>query len=275
MQCVSPISIARPGGQGAKDRVTVPCGRCYACLINRREDWTIRLLEEFKVHDYSYFITLTYAEENLTLGSQGNGTLVKADIQKFWKRLRNQVEGKVRYYVVGEYGTHTKRPHYHAIVFAYFPLSSVVVDKAWSLGGVLVTLLNGRRIAYTCKYHVNRGDYPSGCLPPFSLMSRRPGIGQSYVDRMDSWHHGDIDRSYYQLYEFKKKLPRYFKNRLYSADQRKKIGEVFQDRDLYSVDRIREYQRTHPGSSYFKYVLDSVAQRQSLFRDKSNLNDKL
>lgn len=59
------------------------------------------------------------------------GVLSKSDVQKFFKRLRRYIEydkerllsdlpseeRKFRYYVCGEYGPTTLRPHYHGIIF--------------------------------------------------------------------------------------------------------------------------------------------------------------
>ena len=78
----------------------------------------------------SIFLTLTYNDEHLPI----HGSLVKEDIQKFFKRLWWKIDTeKLRYYVVGEYGTTCpyheiencpkcgplQRPHYHAIVFGW------------------------------------------------------------------------------------------------------------------------------------------------------------
>ena len=78
----------------------------------------------------SIFLTLTYDNEHLPMF----GTLVKQDIQNFFKRLWWKVSTeKLRYYVVGEYGAQCpyheivdcpqcgslQRPHYHAIVFGW------------------------------------------------------------------------------------------------------------------------------------------------------------
>ena len=95
------------------DRIVIPCGHCSFCLKNRRDEWTIRLLEEFKDSLECIFLTLTYSDESVHY----DGNVHKEHIQKFWKRLRKRLGSRqIRYYAVGEYGTKTFRPHYHAIV---------------------------------------------------------------------------------------------------------------------------------------------------------------
>ena len=62
------------------------------------------------------FSLYTYSDDHLP----DNGSLVVADLQKFFKRLRKQYAKrntciKLRYYAC-EYGDRHGRPHYHAIV---------------------------------------------------------------------------------------------------------------------------------------------------------------
>ena len=88
----------------------VPCGKCIACLHNKRSDWQFRLRQEHKASKSSMFVTLTYRRKFLPEG----GSLSKRDLQLFLKRLRKKDESvKIRYYAVGEYGSQRKRAHYH------------------------------------------------------------------------------------------------------------------------------------------------------------------
>lgn len=64
-------------------------------------------------HPKSSFLTLTYDDENIPDG----GNLRPRDLQLFWKRLRNRIPEKIRYFACGEYGEKSLRPHYHAIVY--------------------------------------------------------------------------------------------------------------------------------------------------------------
>lgn len=109
MKCLAPITI--------RDR-QFNCGRCINCRVNYTSMWALRLLYELSEHNGASFITLTYSDENRP------GQLVKKDLQDFWKRLRRNLDSelhefapKIRYYACGEYGSRTKREHYHAIVF--------------------------------------------------------------------------------------------------------------------------------------------------------------
>lgn len=68
-------------------------------------------MHEAQLHQHNSFITLTYDDKHLP----ENNSLRYTDYQKFMKRLRKQFN--VRYYMCGEYGEETYRPHYHACLF--------------------------------------------------------------------------------------------------------------------------------------------------------------
>lgn len=80
--------------------VMIPCGKCEGCLIDKSNSWSTRCMLEAKNWPKNCFITLTYNNKNLPK----NRTLVKKDLQNFWKRLRKTQEGPIRYLACGEYG---------------------------------------------------------------------------------------------------------------------------------------------------------------------------
>ena len=75
------------------------------------------MTEEAKLHKENCFITLTYNNNNLPKYK----SLVKKELQDFFKRLRKKYGEGIRYYACGEYGPKGKRPHYHAIIFGWKP----------------------------------------------------------------------------------------------------------------------------------------------------------
>lgn len=100
------------------EEMSVPCGKCIGCRLERSRKWAMRCVYEAKNHKENCFLTLTYSPENLPEG----GTLVKRDLQLFFKRLRKAFPGvKIRYFACGEYGEQFARPHYHVILFGLSP----------------------------------------------------------------------------------------------------------------------------------------------------------
>lgn len=134
VQCVKPIRIKHGKFQSAikhTEGMLVPCGKCIACRIQKRKEWSLRMLHEKEFWDESIFITLTYDDNNLPV----NNSLVKSDLQKFIKRLRKAIYPRnIKYFACGEYGSNTNRPHYHAIIFGLSlqPEDKQHVIDAWS-----------------------------------------------------------------------------------------------------------------------------------------------
>lgn len=189
----------RPFMQGIQPR---KCGQCNPCRINRRREWTHRLMLESKSHADSSFLTLTYAQEKLPAG----GTLVPKHPQDFLKRLRSSLPYKIRYYLVGEYGDQTARPHYHLALFGYptctysrsryrlYKNCCTNCDRIrdhWTHGHVdlgTLTTESAQYIAgYVTKKLTNKNDPQTqkvlnGRHPEFARMSLKPGIGALSVD---------------------------------------------------------------------------------------------
>lgn len=108
---------------------TVPCGKCVSCQRSKQLEYAIRGYYEYKecVDDggFVYWDTLTY-NDNYLPSFLGFPCFSKDDIQKYFKRLRRQLDFKfnipssaLRYFLTCEYGSQHKRPHYHVIFFVH------------------------------------------------------------------------------------------------------------------------------------------------------------
>lgn len=157
-----------------------PCGQCMPCRLNRRRLWTHRLLLEQRCHEFSSFVTLTYDDKHIPL----DGSLDPSHTEKWLKRLRKALgpTRPLRYYLVGEYGDETFRPHYHPALFGVSSLESDLVAETWGMGGVFVGDLTQQSAAYVAGYCTKKmtshaDPRLNGRHPEFARMSRRPGIG--------------------------------------------------------------------------------------------------
>jgi hypothetical protein len=230
MKCPTPISIrdksdANPKNHASK-RLTVPCGKCGNCRRARRNQWAFRLQQELKDSENAYFITLTYSDEELPEyidydTGEIKSNLVKEDLQKFIKRLREKQyrqtkERKFRYYAVGEYGTETDRAHYHLIGFNINRSIVNRLDNIWGHGHVHVGTVTEGSILYVAKYHVNRdmNADENGRQKEFATMSKRPAIGHGYITRNQNWHKDNMN-SYIIQNGYKKAMPRYYKDKIF------------------------------------------------------------
>lgn len=190
-------------------RLTVPCGQCIGCRLERSRQWAVRCMHEAALHDKNCFVTLTYDEEHIP----PHGSLVKADLQKFFKRLRKHYpEDKIRYFAAGEYGDGS-RPHYHMCLFGFdFPdkarwstrngnpvfRSEKLETKVWKFGYSEIGGVSFESAAYVAKYIHKKVkgslakqvyaevDEETGEMVElereFGVMSRRPGIGRRWIE---------------------------------------------------------------------------------------------
>lgn len=175
------------------------------CRFNRRRTWTHRLMLETLEHEgQCCFVTLTYAPN----GEGGPFHLAPKDTQRWLKRFRKahyiRHGARVRYYLVGEYGDVTQRPHYHAALFGVAPctggpvISGVCrcvtcsdVRETWGFGHIHVAELNIKTAQYLCGYvtkKMTHRDDPRlyGREPEFARMSnggrtRTGGIGAAVM----------------------------------------------------------------------------------------------
>lgn len=234
--CIAPFYVDNPAYplRSNSRQIPAPCGKCPPCLARRTSAWSFRLVQHDKIASSSYFITLTYSNENVTMSKRGFMTLVKRDWQLFVKRLRKAQlltndNRKIRYYAVGEYGTSTWRPHFHAIIY---DVNAELIERAWGLGIIDIQPVNGATVGYTCKY-INKGKLipvhaNDDRQPEFSLMSK--GLGKNYLtDDMIKYHRDDITRLYCTVEGGKKiAMPRYYKNKIYTETERQKQQQLYE-----------------------------------------------
>lgn len=204
--------IDRSGGR----EVTLPCGRCVGCVKDHQQSWSLRLNAEFATHNpmQCWFVTLTQDDEHCP----EDFGLCYSDVQRFFDRVRKRA--KFRYFVAGEYGERSGRPHYHVLFFGldlpdarsqfetsqgHEVFASPFLTAAWGRGLVDVRRMGAENIEYTSQYvlkgaklrrdggkFVKNVDSETGEVfkvpAPFVQMSRRPGIGRRWIERF----HADV-----------------------------------------------------------------------------------
>lgn len=232
------------------------------------------------------FVTLTYDAAHVPVSDNGFMTLDVKDVQDFFKRLRRKYPKnypKIRYYVAGEYGTENKRPHYHIILFNADALN---VDASWkfpsrngrkisvdrldkssrvpsSAGYIHYGDVSGASVGYTLKYICKPRIIPIHArddrVPEFALMSK--GIGNNYItEAMSKWHKSAIvDRMYVAIEDGKKiAMPRYYKNKIYTEQERKIIGWNAIEKNMEKDAKIYDEKVAKYGEyNYLRMVIES------------------
>lgn len=255
--------------------IGVPCGKCLFCLQNRRNDWTARLMQEYKVSSSAHFVTLTYHPKYLP-----DRGVTKRHLQLFIKRLRKESQNRLRYYAVGEYGSRTGRAHYHLILFNLEDPEFIRgvwrhPDTKQELGIVHIGKVTEASCAYVTKYVIQRHDHSDKSLnPPFCLMSRGYGLGAHYLtDKMVQWHRCD-DRNYMMDCAIKKRLPRFYKEKIWPSSEwsnwkwrREQVGEKsflagqLAEKENIRLLRIAGYDSSDKIAKVRKEMRDAVESR--------------
>lgn len=229
--------------EGLKDRpVSVPCGRCTGCLLERARQWAVRCQHESTFHDSNVFATLTYDDDHLPPG----GSLDPRHMVLFLKRLRKAL-GPFRFFQCGEYGGETHRPHHHALLFGCsFPDSrklhgnsdlfrSPQLDQLWGHGSCTLGAVTFESANYVARYTLKKlGASEQGNLhPAYLTMSRRPGIGSDFIAA-----HGRrvAIRDYLIVNGHQSGVPRFYRDRLSKSHPALSIEAGFRRRGRASVD---------------------------------------
>jgi hypothetical protein len=266
-----------------------PCGKCPACVRRRVSGWAFRLNKQSEQSNSAHFVTLTYNDEHIKKTKNGFETLVKKDVQDFFKRLRKLTNQKISYYAVGEYGDTGERPHYHIILFNANPK---IVENAWklndiTLGNVHFGDVGDASVGYTLKYISKDKKIPQfngdDRQKEFALMSK--GLGAGYLtENMVKWHtKGNIENKVYLPLKDGKKaaMPRYYKDKLYDKGQKFRIGVFMRAESQKHVDELQDkygdlyyYKQAEETANDFRRMAKKSKERQKPFK-KQALKQKL
>lgn len=193
---------------------------------------------ESKMHESNSFVTFTYSDEYLP----PDGSLNYRHFQLFLKRLRAKLwkakRPPFRFFVVGEYGDSFGRPHFHALLFGYWPpdaepangmrsrhplWKSAELSSCWGQGYVSVGAVTPETARYCAAYVLKRFTGPGAAehyervhpvtgeiiqlTPEFARMSLRPGIGATWFEK---YHPEVYVHDGVHLADKKVRIPKYF-----------------------------------------------------------------
>lgn len=272
----------------SKGRMDLPCGHCLGCTLATAKGWALRCSQEQHDHFATSFATLTLDDNNVT------PSLDKQHVQLWLKRLRHKLDSgntlvkrirqhgpvaakPIRYFLSGEYGETTERPHYHAILFGvHADTDRPTIQETWGLGFTQLEPINTARICYTAGYvqkklnnqvptwvtphrkvreHVDQDgvvtysrdtyytytDYYGQIRewqPPYRDMSRNPGIGETAKYKYkDSWRLNAV------LNGTRMKVPRYY----HEAWEKTATPEQLERR----LDEIYELSKQQPAKNEY------------------------
>ena len=272
MPCYSPLTAYQCGNgevifsehksNDVRRTLTLPCGQCIGCKLERARQWAVRCTHEATLHENNCFVTLTYDDEHLPY----RGQLQHSDFQKFMKRLRKHTgPDRVRFYMGGEYGSQNWRPHYHACLFGidwqdkrvysetkqgHTLYESDTLTRLWGMGlctSGAITFDSAGYIARYCtskitgdmaenwyKRRDDEGEYQ--LTPEYSKMSLKPGIGAGWLDKYTS----DVYTHDYVIINGKETKPPKYYDKLLDRTNPDRYEELKGERELRALENWQD-----------------------------------
>jgi len=249
----------------AKDQrvlfVPIGCGMCMECLKKKANQWKVRLSEDIKRNEGAKFITLTFSNESYAklvdavLSKKGDmegyaldNAVAKIGVRRFLERWRKKYKKSIRHWLITELGHQgTENIHLHGLLWTN---DLQEVEKIWGYGwiwkgkrkgGKLVNYVSTKTINYITKY-VTKVDLIHKYYKPIILTS--PGIGKGYTKghnaKLNKYKKGgDTKETYTHNNGFQTSLPIYYRNKLYTEEEREQLWLEKLDKQQRWVNGIK------------------------------------
>lgn len=209
--------------------VPVGCGKCIECMKQKSRAWNVRLHEEIKENKTGKFVTLTFSNESIaelnkecgSTGYERDNEIATLATRRYLERWRKKYKKSLRHWLVTELGHNgTENIHLHGIVFSNEKKDIVDI---WKYGYVYMgEYVNAKTVNYITKY-ITKIDKDHKYYKPKVLTSA--GIGKGYINKLNIRNNqynatGKTNESYKNKQGIKMNLPIYYRNKIYSEDER-------------------------------------------------------
>lgn len=291
MACANPFQIINkyynpslPGSIHQNKYITVPCGWCLNCRVDKRNFLEDCCNYEFNNFGCGAFVTFTYDDNHIPMVTSPidfkiRPTLRRDDVKKFLYRLRSKIRysgintklcnPKFKMLYVGEYGDEFQRPHYH---FLFFGLDFMACEKlfydSWQLGLIDSLPIKDGCFRYVLKYLDKQlhGDYKkqiyddNNVESPFSYHSINFGKGL-FTKQIDYIEKNNYS---YKVGAFARPLPNYYKKQLlgFSHKQYSKLADMAKNYNVKKDDINGVY-------GWKKETLDKLSLQKAKIREKN------
>lgn len=246
---VPPLPIVKRNGVWIPDTrklmVPVGCQKCMECMKQRANGWRVRMLNEVTEKKNGVMVTLTFSTESLKEilsqinekdGYAKDNQICTKAIRLFTERWRKKYGKTIRHWMVTELGGgRWEHVHMHGVMFTD---NKENIEKIWGYGDVhLGTYCNERTINYIVKY-IHKQDEKHSQYTPIVLASK--GLGKNYLKsdaaKENKFKANGETKDWYRLNNgYKTSLPIYYRNYLYTEEQREKLWEQKLDKNVRYV----------------------------------------
>ena len=224
-----------------KRYITADCGYCWQCRKKKANDWKVRLNEEIRTNKDAYFVTLTFDDESYNklktkYKLKDENQIATKAIRLVLENIRKKTKKYARHWFITEKGhENTKRLHLHGIVWD--KETTRTLCEKWTYGIKFVgTFVNERTMGYIVKY-MNKEDTENKYFIGKVICSK--GIGKNYIEREDAKNNIYKGEKTNTTYRYRNgsimQLPKYYKNKIYTEEERDKLWTILLDKDEYYI----------------------------------------
>jgi len=262
--------------------VPVGCGKCMECMKQKSRTWNVRLNEEIRTDNTGIFVTLTFSNEQIDHIANGRDTegkliskpinllgydldneIAKIAVRRFLERWRKKYKKSVKHWLVTEIGGHnSENIHLHGIVFTKYKND---ITNIWQYGYVFTgDYVSEKTISYITKY-ITKTDIKHKNYTQIILTS--PGIGSNYLKRRDSKNNkytgNNTKETYTNRQGYKINLPIYYRNKIYTDDEKEQLWLNKLDQNTRYVNGIKiDVSKTD--EIYYKVLKDEQLKNEKL-----------
>lgn len=219
--------------------VPVKCGKCIECRKQKKREWMIRLSEEIRTNPGCLFMTLTFSPEEYSklavelygkdtnLNYEEENELCTKAVRRYTELIRYHTGRMPKHWFITEMGEDYDRIHLHGILW-----DNRLNAGRWKYGFIYIgTFVTEQTINYITKYMLKAPEKHKHFVG--KVLSSK-GLGESYIKRRDSTKNryvaGETNENYRLKSGIKLPLPQYYRNKIYSEEEREKLWIEKQER---------------------------------------------
>lgn len=239
--------------------VAAGCGDCIECRKQKARNWQTRITEECKTNKNGQFVTLTFNTQSLKKlakefdkveGYALDNMIATLAVRRFLERWRKEYTTSVRHWLITELGHGgTEHIHLHGIIWT--DESPYKIEQKWGYGyvwkgyernGKLINYVNASTANYITKY-LFKQDKLHRYYKPIILSSNKPGIGHNYINtpkaQYNRYNGANTTETYTTESGHRIGLPTYYRNKLYTDQQREQLWINLLDKQVRYVNGIK------------------------------------
>lgn len=245
--------------------VPIGCGNCMECRKQEGRKWQLRMLEDIKEHKNGKFVTLTFSNESIKkiietkpskrwgtmAGLQGyalDNEIATRGVRWFTERWRKEKGKSIRHWLITELGHNgTENIHLHGIMWTDESIEDI--RRIWGYGYIYPgpgeeekkNYVSEATVNYIIKY-VTKTDQEHKYYKTKILTSS--GIGDKYTETYNAKinkynEEKETDETYKTRTGHKISMPIYWRNKIYTEEQREKLWLNKLDKNIRWVNGIK------------------------------------